>query len=85
MAISRVLKGSAGYGTIRDAISSGSGAEIRAGVRVFQEDILFSSSSALTLTGGYACGGSISGVTTVHGTLTIAGSVTVTLGNVAVY
>jgi hypothetical protein len=74
------------YGTIQEAITSGSGAEITAVARVFPEALLFTNSSALALNGGYACGfGSASGITTVHGTITIAGSAAVTLGNVAVY
>jgi hypothetical protein len=79
-----VQRGGTSYGTIQEAIG-GSGPEIRAVARVFPEDILFSSSNALTLIGGYACGGTISGVTTVHGTITIAGSAAVTFSNVAVY
>jgi hypothetical protein len=81
-----VTRGGTGYGTIQGAVNSGSGNEIRAVARVFQEDLPLTNSSGLTLTGGYACGfGSITGVTTVHGTITLAGSGGVTLSNVAVY
>jgi hypothetical protein len=81
-----VQRGGTSYGTIQAAISGGSGTEIKTVARVFQEDILFSNGSDLALNGGYACGiGSITGVTSVHGTITIAGSGAVSLGNVAVY
>jgi hypothetical protein len=73
------------YETIQDAIG-GSGPEIKAVARVFQENLSFSNSSALAFTGGYTCGfGPISGLTTLHGTITIAGSGGVILANVAVY
>jgi hypothetical protein len=74
------------YGTIQDAVSSGSGPEIKAVARVFQESLSFTNNSDLTLSGGYACGlGSISGVTTINGSMTFAGSGTLILANVAVY
>jgi hypothetical protein len=81
-----VQRGGTSYGTIQEAVSSGSGSEIMAVARVFQGDIQFSNSSDLDLTGGYACGfGSTNGVTTVRGMLTIAGNGAVALSNVAVY
>jgi hypothetical protein len=81
-----VQRGGTSYSTIQDAVSSGSGPEIKAVARTFQESLAFSNSSDLTFTGGYACGlSSVSGVTTVHGTITIAGNGGVTVSNVAVY
>jgi hypothetical protein len=81
-----VQRGGTAYATIQEAISNGSGGEVMAVARVFQEDITFSNSGILALTGGYACGfATKSGLTTLHGTLTIAGNAAVTLGNVAVY
>jgi hypothetical protein len=83
---SDVTRGGTSYGTIQEAITSGSGTEITAVARVFQENLSFTNSSALALNGGYACGfGPVSGVTTVHGTITIAGSGSITVSNVAVY
>jgi prepilin-type processing-associated H-X9-DG protein len=74
------------YGTIQEAITSGSGPEIKAVARTFQESVSFTNGSGLTFTGGYACGlSSVSGVTSVHGTVTIAGTGGVTVSNVAVY
>jgi hypothetical protein len=81
-----VLRGGTSYSTIQDAVTSGSGPEIKTVARTFQESLSFTNSSALTLFGGWACGfGSASGLTTVHGTITIVGSAAVALGNVAVY
>jgi YVTN family beta-propeller protein len=81
-----VDRGGTSHISVQDAVSSGSGAEIRAVARLFQESVSFTNSSDLTFTGGYACGlSSVSGVTTVHGTVTIAGSGGVILANVAVY
>jgi hypothetical protein len=73
-----VQRGGTSYGTIQDAIG-GSGTEIRAVTRVFQENLSFTNSGDLTLSGGYACGfGSVSGFTTLSGNMTInSGSVTV--------
>jgi hypothetical protein len=79
-----VQRGGTSYGTIQEALG-GSGPEIRAVARLFQENLSFTNNSDLTLNGGYGCGGSISGVSTVHGTITVAGSAAVTLSNVAVY
>jgi hypothetical protein len=81
-----VQRGGTSFGTIQDAITSGSGPEIRAVARVFQENLSFTNGSDLALSGGWACDlGSISGVTTVNGTITIAGNGGVTVSNVAVY
>ncbi|NVN92849.1 MAG: DUF1566 domain-containing protein, partial [Desulfuromonadales bacterium] len=83
---SDVTRGGTGYGAIQDALSSGSGAEIKAVARVFSEELLFSNSSALTLNGGYVCGfGSSNGLTMIHGTITLAGNAAVTMGNIEVY
>jgi hypothetical protein len=80
-----VQRGGTSYGNIQEA-TGGSGPEIRAVARLFQENLSFTNSSALALTGGCSCGfGSVSGMTTVHGTITIAGAAAVTLANVTVY
>jgi hypothetical protein len=80
-----VQRGGTSFGTIQEALTSGSGAEIKAVARLFTENLSFTNSGDLTLSGGWACNGSLSGVTTVHGTMTIAGSGGVTASNVAVY
>jgi hypothetical protein len=83
---SDVQRGGTNYGSIQEALTSGSGAEIRTVAREFQENVSFANSSELTLSGGWACGlGSISGVTTIHGSMNITGSGGVTVSNVAVY
>jgi YVTN family beta-propeller protein len=73
-----VTRGGTSYATIQESIG-GSGTEIRAVTRVFQENLSFTNSGDLTLSGGYACGfGSVSGFTTLSGNMTInSGSVTV--------
>jgi hypothetical protein len=81
-----VQRGGTSYGSIQEAISSGSGSEIKTAARVFTEDVSLTNSSDLVFTGGWACGlVTLNGVTTVHGTITIAGSGGVTVSNVAVY
>jgi hypothetical protein len=81
-----VQRGGTSYSTIQDAITSGSGLEIKAVARIFQESLSFTNNSDLVFSGGYACGlGSIPGVTNLHGSITIAGSGGVTASNVAVY
>jgi hypothetical protein len=74
-----VQRGGTSHISIQDAVSSGSGPEIKAVARTFQESVSFTNSSGLTFTGGYACGlSSVSGVTTLSGNMTInSGSVTV--------
>jgi hypothetical protein len=81
-----VQRGGTSYSLIQDAIISGSGSEIKAVARTFQESLSFTNNGDLMLTGGYACGlGSITGVTAIHGSMTIAGSGGVTVSNVSVY
>jgi hypothetical protein len=81
-----VQRGETSFGTIQEALSSGSGPEIKAVARLFTENLSFTTSGDLTLSGGWACGlGSISGVTAIHGSMTIAGSGGVTVSNLAVY
>jgi hypothetical protein len=81
-----VQRGGVSYGSIQEAITSGSGAEIKAVARVFTEDVSFTNSIALTFSGGYGCGlVSLNGVTTVHGTITIAGSGGITLSSITIH
>jgi hypothetical protein len=73
------------YMTLQEAVNGGGG-EVAAVARVFRENILFSCDGALTIHGGYNCElNADNGVTTINGTMTIAGTAAVTLGNVAVY
>ncbi len=81
-----VQRGGTSYSLIQDAITNGSGSEIKAVARTFQESLSFTNNSDLVFSGGCACGlGSISGVTNLHGSITIAGSGGVTVSNVSVY
>lgn len=71
--------------TLQEAVNGGV-SEIMVVARSFRENILFASNGALTIHGGYNCQfNADSGVTIINGTLTIAGSVTVTMSNIAVY
>jgi hypothetical protein len=81
-----VQRGGVSHSSISHAITSGSGSEIKTVARTFQESLSFTNNSDLVFSGGWACGlGSISSVTTIHGSMTIAGSGGVTVSNVAVY
>jgi hypothetical protein len=79
--------GTTGYGTIQGAINDVAGAaEIRAVAGVRSEELSISGSRTVTLLGGYDCVCEVvTGVTTVHGSLTVGGSAVVTMSNIAVY
>ena len=79
--------GSTGYATLQGAIDSVDGAaEIRAVAGERQGALTISDNKTISLLGGYDCVcGAVTGVTTVHGSITIGAVASVTVNNVAVY
>jgi photosystem II stability/assembly factor-like uncharacterized protein len=78
--------GATGYDTLQGAIDSVDGAaEIRAVTKVLTEVLTISGNKTITLLGGYDCiCTALTGMTTVHGSITVSGSAAVTMSNVVV-
>lgn len=79
--------GTTPYDTLQGAVNAVVGTvEIRAVAGVRSEELNISGSRTVTLLGGYDCVcGAVTGITTVHGSITIGGSAVVTMNNIAVY
>ena len=81
------LTGGFPYYSLQEAVNGVTGtAEIRAVNGVRTEELNFSGKKTITLLGGYDClCGAVTGITTVHGSITISGSARVTVSNFTVY
>jgi hypothetical protein len=79
--------GTTDYDTLQGSISTSVGTvQIRAVAKVLTEVLNISGNKSITLLGGYDCVcGAVTGVTTVHGSITVGGEAAVTMNNIAVY
>ncbi|NVN93256.1 MAG: DUF2012 domain-containing protein [Desulfuromonadales bacterium] len=79
--------GTTGYASLQEAIDTAAGAtEIRVVAKELTEVVSITGSKTITLLGGYDCVcSSVTGMTTVHGSLTIGGSAAVNIAHVGFF